>query len=372
MCIRDRGYSDWLCKDTNSINPVEKMKNKLIFECKSPNTITDVKYDINLGIIFVLSSNENKILLFHHKSFDKLSEIPTDKMSKPVTGIVDSTGQTFTVMTSDRSILVYQINSTGTHKLVHKLTQHVQMYPLHYKISMSPQADILPVINSVKGVPNNATSCTTLLDRNNNYRVTKTLVTPSSNGCKVLVYSPAFYEKPNKKKGTTARYNLVATSGSTDGTILVWNTKRMKPLFNALQVSSTAINDMSWSQDGFTLFAISNDATLYTFAFQEKDLGVALPQKEIKSLQELNKKLPKLEEPLVEQIPKNLSENVKLEESSSTASIPNDISRSITGKKLSKKKKTNNQNNSLKTIQSTSMEFNTPSYTCLLYTSRCV
>lgn len=357
------GYSGWLCRDTNNINSVEKMNSKLLFECKSPSTITDVKYDINLGILFVLLSNENKILLFRHKTFDKLSEITIDKASKPITGIIDPTGQTFTVMTSDRSILVYQINKTGTHKLINKLTQHVQMYPLHYRISMSPQADILPVINSVKGVPNNATSCTALLDRNNNYKVTKTLVTPSSNGCRVLVYSPAFYEKPNLKKGTSTRYNLIATSGSTDGTILVWNTKRMKPLFNALQVSSTAINDMSWSQDGFTLFAISNDATLYTFAFQEKDLGVALPQTEIKSLQEVNKKLPKLEEPLAEQIPKSFPENIKLEESASAAPIPNDIGRSAVGKKTTKKKTANNQTNGIKTIQSTSMEFNTPSYT---------
>ncbi|CAI4051323.1 hypothetical protein SKDZ_15G1920 [Saccharomyces kudriavzevii ZP591] len=356
------GYSGWLCKDTNSINPVEKMECKLIFKCTSPSTITDVKYDINLGIIFVLLSNGNKVLLFHHKSFNKLSEIPM-KASKPVTGIIDPAGQTFTIMTADRSILVYQVNRTGTHKLINKLTQHVQMYPLHYKISMSPQADILPVINSVKGVPNNATSCTTLLDRNNNYKVTKTLVTPSSNGCKVLVYSPAYYEKPNKKKGTNTRYDLIATSGSTDGTVSVWNTKRMKPLFNALQVSSTAINDMSWSQDGFTLFAISNDTTLYTFAFQEKDLGVALPQEEIKSLQELNKKHPKLEEPVLEQVPKDFSENIKIEESSSTASIPSDPSKPLVGKKLLKKKTPKNQSNGIKSIQSTTMEFNTPSYT---------
>ena len=95
---------------------------------------------------------------------------------------------------------------------------------------------------------------------------------------------------------------------------------------------------MSWSQDGFTLFAISNDATLYTFAFQEKDLGVALPQTEIKSLQEVNKKLPKLEEPLAEQIPKSSPENIKLEESASAAPIPNDIGRSAVGKKPTKKK----------------------------------
>ncbi|CAI4063958.1 hypothetical protein N7582_002544 [Saccharomyces uvarum] len=356
-------YSDWFNKDTNSINSFERMKKKLMFECKSPSTITDVKYDIHLGIIFVLLSNENKVLLFHHKSSEKLSEIPMDKASKPVTGIIDPTGQTFTILTADRSILVYQVNKTGTHKLINKLTQHVQMYPLHYKISMPPQADILPVINSVKGVPNNATSCTTLLDRNNNYKVTKTLVTPSSNGCKVLVYSPAYYEKPNIKKATSTRYNLIATSGSTDGTVLVWNTKRMKPLFNALQVSSTAINDMSWSQDGLTLFAISNDTTLYTFAFQEKDLGVALPQEEIKTLQESNKKLTKLEEPVPTETPKDFPENVKLEASSSTMSIPNDTSRPISGKKMSKKKLPSGQTNGIKTTQSTSMEFNAPSYT---------
>lgn len=44
-------------------------------------------------------------------------------------------------------------------------------------------------------------------------------------------------------------------------------------------------------------------------------------------------------------------------------SIPNDTSRPISGKKMSKKKLPSGQTNGIKTTQSTSMEFNAPSYT---------
>nr|CAI6771133.1 ADM_HP1_G0047010.mRNA.1.CDS.1 [Saccharomyces cerevisiae] len=52
------GYSGWLCRDTNNINSVEKMNSKLLFECKSPSTITDVKKSTATWVsYFVLLSN---------------------------------------------------------------------------------------------------------------------------------------------------------------------------------------------------------------------------------------------------------------------------------------------------------------------------
>lgn len=270
---------------------------KLLYSCRSPTVITDMKLDYSGEILFILTSNPNSIIIYDIIQNKKLNEIKLNSNNmKPMTCIMDPMNQIFTVFTSDRNILIYQYNKSGNYKLINKLLQFNQMNPLHYKISMPPQGNMIPVINSVKGTSTTSVTSTVLLDRNNNFKIASTIVSPASNTCKVLKYSPILYEKTNIKKNKKTRYNLLATSGSSTGSILVWNNKRNKPLFNALQISDTPINDMIWSQDGLTLFAISNDNTLYTFAFQQHDLGESLDSSVILSLQKENKQLVELEE----------------------------------------------------------------------------
>lgn len=356
-----------------------------LFHCKSPCTITDIKFDHKQKVLFVLCSNPNSILLFDAATSEKLSKIKLDKDIKPVTAITDPSGETFTVLCSDRSIRVYQFNKSGAHKLLNEMSQFVQVEPLHYKITMPPQADSLPIINSVKGTSSSTSvTATVLLDRNHEYKITNTVVSPASNSCKVLVFSPNVYKKINSKKGTNIQYNLLATSGINDGTILVWNSKRMKPLFNALQISETPINDMTWTDNGLTLFAISNDNILYTFAFQPVDLGETLSEEDVISLRKSNKQLThlpdlkskeeidvkKLETDTIDvntasAIDRKDNGSINSENFATKDSSVNNITSLV--KKVGKNKnqvvKTLVSNPSVKVTQGSNMEFTPPSYT---------
>lgn len=377
----------------NGIATEREQKSIVIYS--SPCTITDVKLDTTQKLLFVLYSNPNTIEMFNlnDPGSPSVMKINLNKNVKPVTLITDPSSETFTVLCSDRSIHVYQYNKSGSYKLINELSQYVHVEPLHYKISMPPQADFLPIINSIKGnsagsppsssgTGNNnssnpkisistSASTTVLLDRNNNYKIAATIVSPASIACKVLSFSPVLYEKKNVKKNTSVRYNLLATSGIKDGTILVWNTKRMKPLFNALQISGTPINDIVWSQDGLTLFAVSDDNVLFTFAFLPADLGEKIPDSEILELRKLNKKLTSLPDKESDKI-KTI---VKQEESATDLTKP-DISESETSdsvknitslvKKVGKNKtqiiKTLASNPSVKVTPGSGMEFKNPSY----------
>lgn len=339
-----------------------------VCRCDPPSTVNDVKYDSKSQVLFVLLGNKNGILLFQADTLENVGEIELPEAVVPITGVVDSMGQVFMVMCSDRSLLLYQFNYQGRHKLIHKFPQYVQVSPLHYKISMPPQADMLPVINSTKGSPPTCTNSTLLLDRNDNFKTSTTLVSPPSRKCQVMQFSPVVYEKFNVKKNTNVRYNLLATSGSKDGSVVVWNTKRVKPLFNAIQVSATPINDIAWSKDGLKLFVISNDNTLYIFAFQEKDLGRTLSEEEVVKMQTQNKQLHLLPEPEKKQpldtealatptpapAPDPAPAEVKTEAEQPPFPPPENET------KKSGKKKVAPHN--LKKSQSTSMEFNGPSY----------
>ena len=350
-----------------------------LFKCTAPRAITDVKLDRESMTAFVLCSSPNTISLINVKTKKSIATITLAKPSKPNTIILDPSGETFSVLCADRSIHVYQYNLQGDYKLVKEMPRFVHVEPIHYKITMPPQANYLPVINSVKGTSfATSTSATVLLDRNKDYNVASTVVSPASNACKVLIFSPTVYEKTNSKKGTSVRYNLLATSGAKDGTILVWNTKRMKPLFNALQISETPINDMTWTKDGLTLYAISDDNVLYTFAFLPVDLGTIVPENEVLAMRSQNKSLPALTPK------KNTNASSKTEKptlkSETTASastvINNDavndkkgaVVNNVTSlvKKVGKNKtqviKTLASNPSVKVTEGSGMEFSAPSY----------
>ncbi|PIA28331.1 hypothetical protein AQUCO_07200174v1 [Aquilegia coerulea] len=75
-------------------------------------------------------------------------------------------------------------------------------------------------------------------------------------------------------------YNVIAI-GSQDRTITVWTTASARPLFVAKHFFSQSVVDLSWSPDGYSLFACSLDGTVATFHFEVKELGYKLTDTEL-------------------------------------------------------------------------------------------
>ncbi|KAL5974635.1 hypothetical protein ACLOJK_031305 [Asimina triloba] len=78
-------------------------------------------------------------------------------------------------------------------------------------------------------------------------------------------------------------YNVIAI-GSQDRTITVWTTVSARPLFVAKHFFSQSVVDLSWSPDGYTLFACSLDGSVATFHFEVKELGHRLSDAELDEL----------------------------------------------------------------------------------------
>ncbi|KAI3706479.1 hypothetical protein L6452_24259 [Arctium lappa] len=78
-------------------------------------------------------------------------------------------------------------------------------------------------------------------------------------------------------------YNVIAI-GSQDRTITVWTTASARPLFVAKHFFSQSVVDLSWSPDGYSLFACSLDGTVATFHFEVKELGHRLSDVELEEL----------------------------------------------------------------------------------------
>ncbi|XP_057480797.1 protein HIRA-like isoform X2 [Actinidia eriantha] len=78
-------------------------------------------------------------------------------------------------------------------------------------------------------------------------------------------------------------YNIIAI-GSQDRTITVWTTASPRPLFVAKHFFTQSVVDVSWSPDGYSLFACSLDGTVASFHFEEKELGQRLTDVELDEL----------------------------------------------------------------------------------------
>ncbi|KAJ1390242.1 WD40/YVTN repeat-like-containing domain superfamily [Sesbania bispinosa] len=78
-------------------------------------------------------------------------------------------------------------------------------------------------------------------------------------------------------------YNVIAI-GSQDRTITVWTTASPRPLFVAKHFFTQSVVDLSWSPDGYTLFACSLDGSVATFHFEVKELGQRLGDAELDEL----------------------------------------------------------------------------------------
>lgn len=89
------------------------------------------------------------------------------------------------------------------------------------------------------------------------------------------------FSKNNGKESQP--YNVIAI-GSQDRTITVWTTASARPLFVAKHFFSQSVVDLSWSPDGYSLFACSLDGTVATFHFEVKELGQRLTDTELEDL----------------------------------------------------------------------------------------
>ncbi|KAJ1282222.1 hypothetical protein BS78_03G035000 [Paspalum vaginatum] len=78
-------------------------------------------------------------------------------------------------------------------------------------------------------------------------------------------------------------YNVIAI-GSQDRTITVWTTASARPLFVAKHLFSQSVVDLSWSPDGYSLFACSLDGSVANFHFEAKELGYRLSDSEMDEL----------------------------------------------------------------------------------------
>ncbi|PKI53666.1 protein HIRA isoform X2 [Punica granatum] len=105
------------------------------------------------------------------------------------------------------------------------------------------------------------------------------------NGTQEVNVAPVGWTNGTSKAGgkESQPYNVIAI-GSQDRTVTVWTTASARPLFVAKHFFAQSVVDLSWSPDGYSLFACSLDGTVATFHFEADELGSRLSDAELDEL----------------------------------------------------------------------------------------
>ncbi|PCH44723.1 WD40 repeat-like protein [Wolfiporia cocos MD-104 SS10] len=92
------------------------------------------------------------------------------------------------------------------------------------------------------------------------------------NTVEVAAYNPHIFLRDSTLPVVASNICSVVALGADDRAVSVWQTKSARPLIVAKEVFERQIMDLSWSQDGLTLYAVSSDGTMAVFSFDPDEL----------------------------------------------------------------------------------------------------
>ncbi|TBU58340.1 WD40 repeat-like protein [Dichomitus squalens] len=96
------------------------------------------------------------------------------------------------------------------------------------------------------------------------------------NTVEVAAYNPHIFLRDPSQPVTAHNICSVVALGADDRAVSVWQTKAPRPMVVAKDVFERQIMDLSWSQDGLTLYAVSSDGTMAVFSFDSSEMeGIA-------------------------------------------------------------------------------------------------
>ncbi|KZT68397.1 histone transcription regulator 1 [Daedalea quercina L-15889] len=98
------------------------------------------------------------------------------------------------------------------------------------------------------------------------------------NTVEVAAYNPHIFLRDSSSPVVASNICSVVALGADDRAVSVWQTKSARPLIVAKEVFERQIMDLSWSQDGLTLYAVSSDGTMAVFSFKPEELEGIAPQ----------------------------------------------------------------------------------------------
>ncbi|WFD49721.1 HIR complex subunit [Malassezia furfur] len=246
--------------------------------------VTDVAWsesDAYLGTVGL----DSLVILWSGTKFERLRTIRAHQGF--IKGIAfDPIDQFFATSSDDRTLKVWRTSDGGLEAVVRAPFNSSPSSTFFHRASWSPDGANILASNAMNG-PVFVASVVKRLAWSSDISLVG-----HENAVTVASCSPRLFRGPNGAVAT------VVALGSLDQSVSVWFTGYPRPLLVARDLFERGVMDLSWSSDGYTLYACSSDGTVAALVFSPDDLGPVLPDDEVTQLRSAFGYVPKTPAPL--------------------------------------------------------------------------
>ena len=180
----------------------------------------------------------------------------------------DPVGKYLASQSDDRSVRIWRMSDWKEEKKVTEPFKHCGGTTHVLRLSWSPDGRYIISAHAL----NNDGPTAQIIERGGSWKTAMDFV-GHRKAVEVVSFNPQLFVR----KGCEDNHGCVAI-GSRDRTLSIWLTTLKRPLVVTHDLFQDSILDISWSADGYELLVCSTDGTIAYLAFNEKELGVALPK----------------------------------------------------------------------------------------------
>ncbi|KAL1686667.1 WD40-repeat-containing domain protein [Schizophyllum commune] len=185
----------------------------------------------------------------------------------------DPVGEFLATQSDDRSVKIWRTSDWGLEAEVTKPFEDSPGSTFFRRLSWSPDGAHITASNATN---NKGFVFIAAVITRNSWTSEISLV-GHENTVEVASYNPHIFLRDPSKPVATSNICSVVALGADDRSVSVWQTKSARPLIVAKEVFERQIMDLSWSWDGFSLYAVSSDGTLAAFHFDPEELAGLAP-----------------------------------------------------------------------------------------------
>ncbi|WFD35111.1 HIR complex subunit [Malassezia cuniculi] len=208
---------------------------------------------------------DSLVIIWSGQSFDRIRTIRGHEGF--VKGVsFDPVDQYIATASDDRTVKIWRIEDWGLEASVTDPFKTSPSSTFFRRLAWAPDGSRLLTANAMSG----PVFVSSIIQRDD-WSSEMSLV-GHENTVTVVAFSPRFFCEP----GTDNPVTVVAL-GSQDQSVSVWLSRLERPVLVARGLFERHIMDLSWSSDGYTLYACSSDGSVAALVFSEDELGATLP-----------------------------------------------------------------------------------------------
>ncbi|KAG8988475.1 HIR complex subunit [Tulasnella sp. JGI-2019a] len=221
---------------------------------------------------------DSKVIIWCGYTLEPLRKL--DRHGGFVKGVIwDPVGEFLATQSDDKSCIIWRTTDWEVEATVTKPFQDSPGSTFFRRLSWSPDGAHITASNALN---NNGYVFVAAVIARNDWTSDICLV-GHENTVEVASYNPHIFLRDPTGDVTSTNICSVVALGADDLSLSIWQTKSPRPLIVAKDAFDAQIYDLSWSQDGLTLYACSADGSLGAFDFDPSELDgiVSLEAKEV-------------------------------------------------------------------------------------------